>query len=123
MARSSVSVVIAAHDARAPIETCLAALEPQCADADTEVIVADSSRDGTDATIAARFPWVRLLHFDEPLPVPELRGRGIASARGDLIAILDPYSVAAPDWVSQVRAAHAACANLAIGGAVGLHRP
>lgn len=117
------SVVIAAHDAADALQTCLEALAPQQGDGSVEVIVADSSSDGTPALVARRFPWVRLLHFDMPLPVPVLRGRGIAVARGALIAILDPYSVAAGDWVERLLAAHASGANLVIGGAVDLYEP
>lgn len=123
MSTLRLSVVIASHDAEAVIDTCLSALETQCRTPNTEVIVADSSTDGTAAAIRTRFPWVRLLHFDAPLATPHLRGHGIASSRGEVVAILDPFSVAAPDWAERVCAAHAAVPNLAIGGAVGLHRP
>ena len=122
MNKPRLSVVIAAHNAEAVIDTCLSALEPQCCSSTVEVIVADSSTDGTTDAIATRFPWVRLLHFSDPLTLPHLRGRGIAISRGEIIAIIDPYSVAAPDWAERVCAAHAAVPNLAIGGAVGLHR-
>ncbi|HYN05834.1 MAG TPA: glycosyltransferase [Vicinamibacterales bacterium] len=116
------SVVIASHDAAASIETCLAALEPQCRDSQVEVIVADSSTDATPRLIASRFAWVRLLHFDEPLALPALRGRGIAVSRGDVIAILDPYSVAAADWVACVLEAHRQRPHAVIGGTVGLYQ-
>jgi len=116
-------VVIASHDAEDVIAVCLAALESQCRREDVEVIVADSSSDDTANVVAHRFPWVRLLHVDDPLPVHVLRGQGIAAAGGDVIAILDPFSVAASDWVEQVIAAHSARPNFVIGGAVGLYRP
>ena len=118
----TLSVVIAAHDAASVIETCLDALEAQCRESRVDVIVADSSTDATPRLIASRFPWVRLLHFDEPLTVPQLRGRGIAAAGGDVIAVLDPFSVAAKDWVVSVLAAHEARAHGVIGGSVGLYR-
>src|SRR2546430_836482 len=105
---TALSVVIAAHDAAAVIETCLAALDPQCRAPHIEVIVVDSSTDATPQLVTRGFPWVQLLHVDQPLAVPALRGRGIAIARGEIIAILDPYSVAAEDWAAQVIAAHTA---------------
>jgi glycosyltransferase involved in cell wall biosynthesis len=117
------SIVIAAHDAAAVIERCLGALEDQRDDAATEVIVADSSTDSTPALIASRFPWVRLLHFDEPLTVPQLRGRAIALARGQIVAILDPFSVAARDWIRQVVLAHTRLIHPVIGGVVDLDDP
>ena len=119
---ATLSIVIAAHDAASVIETCLTALEPQSRLPQVEVIVADSSTDATPAIVAGRFPWVRLLHFDAPLTVPALRGRGIAAAEGEVIAILDPYSVAAPDWAARVMTAHAEQPHPVIGGSVGLYR-
>lgn len=123
MAAVSLSVVIASHNAEAVIETCLSALDLQRREHHAEVVVADSSTDATPEIITERFPWVRLLHFDGPVSVPHLRGRGIAASLGAVIAILDPFSVAAPDWARNVLAAHARDPHLAIGGAVGLHRP
>ena len=122
MDRPSLSVVIAAHNAGRVVDTCLSALEPQCRDGLAEVILADSSTDGTVEQVRTRFPWVRLLSFTEPLTVPALRGRGIAASSGGVIAILDPYSVAAPDWVERVVDVHARQPQPVIGGSVGLYR-
>jgi glycosyltransferase involved in cell wall biosynthesis len=116
------SVVIAACNAADVIEACLSALERQQSQA-VEVIVADASRDGTADVITDRFPWVRLLRGADGCSVPVLRGQAIKEARGDIIAVLDPYSVVAPDWVERVVSAHATTASLAIGGAVDLHAP
>jgi glycosyltransferase involved in cell wall biosynthesis len=117
----TLSVVIAAHGAAEVIETCLGALEPQ-RHRITEVILADSSADGTAEIVGTRFPWVRMLHFQKPLTLPQLRGRAIATAAGDVIAILDPYSVAAPDWAERVCEVHRARPHLVIGGSVGLYQ-
>src|SRR5262249_50522654 len=105
------------------IERCLTALEDQRDGVATEVVLADSSTDGTPTLVAGRFPWVRLLHFDEPLTVPELRGRAIQATRGMVIAVLDPFSVAASDWVRQVVRAHNRLPYPVIGGAVDLDTP
>ena len=117
---AALTVVIASHNAAGPIASCLSALVPQRAQCD-EVIVADSSTDETPAIVAGRFPWVRLLHFDEPLTVPELRGRAIAASEGAIIAVLDPYSVPAIDWARRVIESHHRHPHLVIGGAVDLH--
>ncbi|MEO8484234.1 MAG: glycosyltransferase family 2 protein [Acidobacteriota bacterium] len=118
----SLSIVIASHDASAVIGICLRALTAQYREDTVEVIVADSSTDETPAIVAREFPWVRLLHVDQPMTVPQLRGRAIQMARGAVIAILDPYSVAAEDWVTRVIAAHAVRSHAVIGGTVGLYR-
>jgi glycosyltransferase involved in cell wall biosynthesis len=122
MADIRLSVVIAAHNAAAVIETCLSALEPQWRTQAMEVIVADGSDDGTAEIVRTRFPWVRLLHFDQPMTIPVLRGRGIEASCGAVVAILDPYSVAAADWAERVLDAHQRRQNVVIGGSVDLYR-
>jgi len=117
---SDLSIVIATHNASAVIARSLGALFEQAAVEGVEVIIADSSTDGT-LSIVKSFPGVRLLHFDEPLTVPELRGRGIAAAVGAIIAILDPFAIVAPDWIREVITAHDTSPSLVIGGAVELH--
>ena len=116
------SVVIASHNASAVIATCLQALEAQAAIPALEVIVADCSTDSTPEIIRRQFPSVRLLSFERPLSLAILRGYGIAEAQGAIIAILDPFSVAAGDWASHVLAAHARHPNRVIGGSVDLYR-
>ena len=115
------SVVIATHDASAVIERCLSALHAQTTPELPEIIVADSSTDGTDAIVRARFPTVRLLHVDEPLTVPRLRARGIAVASGEVIAILDPYAIADRQWAEALLAEHAVRPSPIIGGTVDLY--
>lgn len=117
------SVVIAAHDASSVITTCLDALLQQDGGPPLEIIVADSSADGTDKLVRERYPQVLLLHCDAPLSLADLRGLGISRATGSIIAILDPYSVASPEWGRCVAAAHAQRSSPVIGGAVGLHDP
>jgi glycosyltransferase involved in cell wall biosynthesis len=114
------SIVIAAHNAGAVIAASLRALTAQAGTEHSEIIVADSSTDGTPSIVDA-FPSVRLLHFDQPLTVPELRGRGIAAANGRVIALLDPFSIVAEDWTRAVLSAHETYAGPVIGGAVDLH--
>jgi glycosyltransferase involved in cell wall biosynthesis len=115
-----VSVVISVHNAVSVINECLAALQEQIPANPVEIIVADSSTDGTDLLIRDRFPDVKLLHFEEPLTLAQLRGQGIAIATGDIIAILDPYSIVDRHWLSALIQVHQERPNLIIGGAVDL---
>jgi glycosyltransferase involved in cell wall biosynthesis len=121
MEEVSLSVVIASHNASGVIATCLQALQSQLADSPLEVIVADCSTDSTPEIIQRQFPSVRLLSFAGPLSLARLRGHGIAAAQGAIVAILDPFSVVASDWASQVLAAHARHRNRVIGGSVDLY--
>ena len=119
--RPALSIVIATHNATDVLTACLTALQAQ-ADAaeDLEIIVADSSTDGTFSAICDRFPKVNSLHFEAPLTLSQLRGKGIAIATGNLIAILDPYSIADPSWSAALISAHHQHPNWVIGGVVNL---
>ena len=114
------SVVIASHNAGAVVADCLAALMAQVDSEAAEVIVADSSSDGTADLVRDRFPDVHLLHFSKPLTIPQLRGAGIAKARGEIVAILDPYCLVSDGWLTRLRSIHEERAELVIGGAVEL---
>jgi glycosyltransferase involved in cell wall biosynthesis len=114
------SVVIAAHNAQSTITRCLTALIEQAQIDQAEIIVASSSTDDTNNLIRSQFPTVLLLELPATLTVPELRGRGIAASHGQIIAVLDPFSIAQPGWMSALFEAHSRQSTFVIGGPVGL---
>ncbi len=116
------SIIIATHNASQVIEACLSTLYKQKLIDKAEIIIADSSSDGTDKLISESFPDVELLHFPEPLTLPRLRGQALAKARGGIAAILDPFSVVGENWCSELLRVHAERPEFAIGGAVELYR-
>ena len=116
----NVTVVLASHNTAAVIGECLSAIKGQANGESVEIIVADSSSDHTAELVKSGFPGVRLLHFSEPLTVPQLRGAGIAEARGEIIAIIDPYCIVDDHWLARLRKAHAERPELVIGGVVEL---
>jgi hypothetical protein len=118
----TVSVVIACHNAAGTITECLQALQEQCRSAVGEVIVVDSSTDGTDRVVRERFPQVTLVHVTELMTLPQLRARGIAMATGDVVAILDPYSIADRHWSAAFAREHQNRDNAIIGGTVDLYQ-
>lgn len=120
----------------APLVACLSALDRQRVSVSVpiEVIVATHPNvEGLDRARIA-FPAVRWLvvtdlatyrigqssreHHDE------LRARGLAAARGELIALIEDHAVPAPDWMVQILAADWQRYG-AIGGAIdnGVDRP
>ena len=115
------SVIIAGHNVRSVIRECLTALDAQRGLAHMEVIYADSSTDGSADIVATVFPWVQLLRCERTLGIPQLRTRAIASTRGPVIAVLDPYSIAEPGWAAAVLAAHETLPHPVVGGLVDLH--
>lgn len=98
--------------------TVLDALIEELRDHPAEILLVDSSTDGTNELVRSRFPTVRLLHFDEPHNLPELRGHGIAESHGDIVAILDAFSVVVPGWADAVLRAHKEQPQPVIGGTV-----
>lgn len=116
------SVIIASNNAETVIVECLSRLLQQAEHSKLEIIVADGSNDTTAQLVAAQFPTVKLLRFEHPTTLPVLRGSAIAMATGQIIALLDPYSMVNPEWLQQVSMAHTEHAQSAIGGAVDLYR-
>jgi GT2 family glycosyltransferase len=102
-----VSVVVPSFGTAGTIERCLGALRAQKTSASYELIVVESGRDGAGDLVAARFPEVRLLRFDERKLPGEGRNIGIRAARGAILAFTDADCVPAPDWVESIHKAHA----------------
>lgn len=95
-----ISVIIASYNARQTIADCLRSLAGE----DLEIIVVDSSHDGTADLVERDFPQVRLVRSLTRLFPGDARNRGLEMACGDRIALLDADCEVDPDWVSRLRA-------------------
>jgi glycosyltransferase involved in cell wall biosynthesis len=100
-----VSVVMPCYQSAEHIRGALHALETQQTSASYEIIVVDSSSDGTDLIIEREFPGVRLIHFAERRTVGTARNIGIAAARGEAILFMDSDTIPCPTWIKQMWAA------------------
>jgi glycosyltransferase involved in cell wall biosynthesis len=112
-----ISVIVACRNARRTIRACLDSLAAQRTASKFEVIVADSSTDGTGEIVRAEYAWVRLLHFETRKFPGGARNAGIREARGELLAFVDSDCVAAPDWLEQMAMAQRD-SNTTVGGVV-----
>ena len=99
------SVVVASVNGLPYLEACLAALERHAPAA--EVVVADWTNEPTRARIRERFPAVRLLSFEEPQTVPELRAAGIFAATAPIVAVIEDHCNVTAGWAERLLAAHA----------------
>ncbi len=107
MPEPDVSVVIPCYDRLALLERTLRACVAQRVDASWEIVVADNHPDRLVAALVAS--------IDSPAPlrhvaagernIAQARNRGVAAARGALIAFLDDDEAPEPGWL----AAHLAC--------------
>ena len=114
----SVSVIIASYQAGATIERCLGALTRQQTQESFEVIIVDSSADGTAQIIRKQFPSVNLVVGARRLWPGDARNLGVAQARGRILAFTDVDCMADPAWIERIVQAHANRDHPIIGGAI-----
>jgi len=112
------SIVIASYNSVTTIGRCLRSLARQDDQAVFEVIVVDSSQDGTAALVARDFPRVKLFTFAERKFPGDARNIGVSKARGDIIAFTDADCFVDPAWATSVLEAHGERQQPVIGGAV-----
>lgn len=111
----SLSVVVASRRSRDLLEACLASLLPQCRELGAElVVVRPEDLDGA-ADLRTVDPPVRFRSAPPGSGVPELRGRGLEAARGDVVALTEDHCLAAPDWLDRLAAGHERGADV-VGG-------
>lgn len=92
-------MIVPSFNSTATIRNCLGSIFDQDVDEPFEVIVVDSSSDGTEALIRKDFPEVELLHLGEQTMPARARNLGAERARGDLLAFTDADCLPERDWL------------------------
>lgn len=103
------------------IEACLESLLSQEA-APGEIIVVDSSSDGTSGIVTRQFPQVKLRQKKKPSFPGPARNYGASKANGSIIAFIDADCVAEPDWTRRIVAWHNQ-GHQVVGGAITVGNP
>ena len=111
------SVIIASVNGLPTIAECLTALEHQQGEHDAEIIVVDSTTDGTAEHIKTHFPLVKLIKSVEKVGVPELRAIGMKEARGEFLIVTEDHCIAPKNWLAEFHKAHEKGYEV-VGGAV-----
>ncbi|OVE78087.1 hypothetical protein BVX98_01350 [bacterium F11] len=93
------SVIIPSYQARATIQSCLQSLQNQVDAPPFEVIIVDSSQDGTADFIRINFPSVKLLTLKERAYPGEARNKGMTLVQGKITAFLNSNCDVPPDWL------------------------
>jgi Glycosyl transferase family 2 len=109
------SVVVASVNGFPYLAECLSGLKRNAPGA--EVVVADWTDARTRETVRRAWPGVKLLSFDEPMAVPELRAAGIAAASAPYVAVIEDHCVVRPGWAQAIVADHEAGHDV-VGGPV-----
>jgi O-antigen biosynthesis protein len=99
----TVSIIIVTYASASRINDCLDALSRLQSRLSHEIIVVDNaSPDDTVARIQARHPDVRLLAQSENWGFAGGVNRGVAQARGQQIALLNPDAIVQPGWLDEL---------------------
>ena len=115
MTGPDLAVVVASVNGLPYLANCLEALERHAPEA--EVVVADWTDDATRRLVRERWPQVKLLSFDEPTTVPELRAAGIFAAQAPYVAVIEDHCDVLPGWAAGMVENHRA-GHSAVGGSV-----
>ena len=101
------SIIIPHFNGREHLAVCLGALRRQTI-TDFEVLLVDNgSTDGSQATVRADFPDVRLIELGRNTGFTGACNAGRQAARGEIIILLNNDTEVAPDWLAQINDAFA----------------
>jgi len=105
------------------INLCVQSLLAQQGIADLQIVVVDSSADGTAERLQRDFPTVEVIGLAQQTPQSIARNIGVARTHAPFVAITDHDCVVPPDWLVRLLAHHREGEYAAVGGAVGNGTP
>ena len=96
-----VSVIIPNYNGIRFLETCLSALAGQTYPRDRleVILVDDASTDASVPFVRDHFPWVDVVPLEQNSGLAVACNRGVAHARGEIIALLNNDTEVEPQWV------------------------
>jgi glycosyltransferase involved in cell wall biosynthesis len=97
-----VSIVIPSYNSSQHIKQCLQSLRAQRTELPFEIILVDSSDDGTNLIVEKEFPEVRMFHYQERHYVGPARNIGIEQVKGEIVLFLDTDCIAPINWIDQM---------------------
>ncbi len=97
-----ISLVIVNWNGARLLPACLEALRAQSRPADEIIVVDNASTDDSRALLAARYPEIRVLAYQQNLGFAGGTNAGIAASRGAIVVALNNDTIARPDWLAQL---------------------
>lgn len=111
------SIIITSFNASSTIGACLESLRVQKTARLFDILLVDSSTDGTASLVRARYPDIEVMVSPRRLYAGSARNLAIPRARARIIAFLDADCYVGDDWVDRVCEAHQRD-DVLIGGSV-----
>jgi GT2 family glycosyltransferase len=102
------SIVIASYNSKNVLHRTLPFAIRQAEQYQGEVIVVDSSTDGSEKIIATEYPSVQLVHFDKRLYPQQAKQIGVDLSKAPVIAMLDIDCQPSEEWLTRKLQAHGA---------------
>lgn len=99
---ADIAVIVGAQNARSTICDCLDSVLEQVSGLRAEVLVADSSSDGTDVIVASKFPAVKLIKTASDKLVPHLWAIGMEQASAPIVAITTAHCIPTHNWIEAI---------------------
>lgn len=96
------SVIVPSYRSEGTIRACLQSLSKQDFPLPFEVIVVDSSPDGTPEIVRRDFPEVRLIQLSQRADPAVARNTGARQAQAEVLAFIDSDCQASPGWLRRL---------------------
>lgn len=100
--RPDLSVIIPAYQGIHTIESCVASVLKAVQGWSFEILVVESSGDGTAELLRSSFPQVAVITSATQLSAGQARNHGIHQARGRWMFCVDQDCEVPPDWISRL---------------------
>ena len=121
--KPSCAVIVASFRPGPLIDRCLTTILAQQGIDHLEVVVVDSSGDGTAERVRRNFPHVAVIALPQQTHQSIARNIGIAHTQAPFIALTDQDCLVPSDWLARLLAWHWTGQYAAVGGAIGNGTP
>lgn len=112
------TVVVPCYNGIRTVKALLDSVLAQEVSFNYEVIVVDSSDDGTHSLVEKEFPDVKLIHLADQTYPGSGRNLGVKKARGDFIVFTDSDCIPDKDWLQRIIDRYEKTECDSVGGAV-----
>lgn len=117
------SIIIPAYRGKRTIPDCIRSIDHALRGRRAEIIVVESSADGTEAIVRRQFPNVRILLFASQVTAGQARNIGAKAAHGTFLFFVDQDCVVPEDWIDRLMTHLRDPAVGAAGGSIGIRNP